>query len=222
MFSFKLASTGSELYLGGTNPAKYTGSIEPHSVVSPQKYWQISGASIHTGSATPVSNFQTIIDTGTTIMYGPPADVATFYNYVPGSALYDSTYGYYSFPCSSVPSVVFSWGPGGRNWTISAAKYVPSGTSSSEVLSRCLSYFFRSFNFGETTAGSGRCVGALAGVDLGLGTGVWFLGDAQVFCSAYRALSYLTLSPSLFLRFIKNVYAVFDVTANTIGFATLS
>lgn len=34
-----------------------------------------------------------------------------------------------------------------------------------------------SFNLGQTTTGSSLCVGALAGLDLGLGSSVWLLGD---------------------------------------------
>lgn len=59
---------------------------------------------------------------------------------------------------------------------------------------------FRSFNLGETESGSGQCVGALAGADLGLGSGVWLLGDS----------------------FMKNVYTSFDFSNNQVGFATLS
>lgn len=98
------------------------------------------------------SNFQTIIDSGTTIIYGPPSQVKTFYQSIPGSKVYDSTNGFYSFPCSSVPSnVSFSWG--GKKWTISAAN----------------------FNFGRVS--STTCIGAIAGQDLGLGTNTWLLGD---------------------------------------------
>jgi cathepsin D len=43
------------------------------------------------------------------------------------------------------------------------------------------------------------CVGALAGQDIGLGDGVWLLGDS----------------------FMKNVYSVFDFGTNTVGFASL-
>ncbi|KIJ41128.1 hypothetical protein M422DRAFT_31981 [Sphaerobolus stellatus SS14] len=176
-FSFKLATTGSELYIGGANTAKYTGAIEFHAVSSSsQGFWQIAGASIKTGTATPVTGFQTIIDSGTTIMYGPPAAVKTFYAAVSGSKLFDSTNGFYSFPCSSVPSVSFSWGE--KNWAISAAN----------------------FNLGQTTTGSTLCVGALAAQDLGLGTNVWLLGDSflknvySVFSFANNAVGFATLA----------------------------
>ena len=39
-------------------------------------------------------------------------------------------------------------------------------------------YLWRfSFNLGETESGSGQCVGSLAAQDLGLGDGVFLLGD---------------------------------------------
>ena len=57
-----------------------------------------------------------------------------------------------------------------------------------------------SFNLGETSSGSGKCVGALAGQDLGLGDDVWLLGDS----------------------FMKNVYTAFSFDKNAVGFAELS
>ena len=55
------------------------------------------------------SGFQTVIDSGTTIMYGPPAAVAAFYKNVPGAALYDSANGFYSFPCNSSVQVALNF-----------------------------------------------------------------------------------------------------------------
>lgn len=74
-FSMRLASTGSELYLGGANAKLYTGKIETHAVDTSTGFWQISGASALVGNTTAVTGFKTIIDSGTTIMYGPPAAV---------------------------------------------------------------------------------------------------------------------------------------------------
>jgi cathepsin D len=174
-FAFKLATTGSELYLGGTDSSQYTGSIEYHPVTS-QGFWQIGGASALVGTSTATSGFQTIIDSGTTIMYGPPSAVQAVYAKIPGSKLYDSGNGFYSYPCNSPPSVAFSWG--GKAWKISAAN----------------------FNLGETSPGSGQCIGALSAQDLGLGSNVWLLGDS----------------------FMKNVYSVFNVGQNAVGFAQLA
>ncbi|KAI0335089.1 acid protease [Cubamyces sp. BRFM 1775] len=176
VFGFKLASSGSELYLGGTDDDLYTGSIEYHDVDTSSGFWQITGAKAYVGSKAVVSGFETIIDSGTTIMYGPPSAVRTFYKSVSGSAVYDSENGYYSFPCNSPPTVSFSWG--GKQWQISAAN----------------------FNLGETSSGSGKCVGALAGQDIGLGNNVWLLGDS----------------------FMKNVYTAFSFDDDAVGFAQLA
>ncbi|KIL56219.1 hypothetical protein M378DRAFT_194361 [Amanita muscaria Koide BX008] len=172
-FGFKLAASGSKLFLGGANSNLYSSSTESHSISSSSSgVWQIGGASISVNGNQVVSGFETIIDSGTTIMYGSPSDVKTFYSKVPGSTFI----GYYSFPCDSVPSVSFSWG--GKNWAISSSIFV----------------------LGETQEGSGQCVGALSGRDLGLGDDVWLLGDS----------------------FMKNVYTVFDFGSNTVGFAMLT
>lgn len=67
-----------------------------------------------------IAKFQTIIDSGTTIMYGPPADVKKVYAAVPGSKVYDEDQGLYSYPCNSPPTVAFSWGA--KWWSISSTK----------------------------------------------------------------------------------------------------
>jgi cathepsin D len=81
----------------------------------------------------------------------------------------------YSFPCATPPQIAFNWG--GKDWVISGAN----------------------INLGLIEDGSSMCVGALAGQDIGLGDGVWLLGDS----------------------FMKNVYSVFDFGTNTVGFASL-
>jgi cathepsin D len=119
-FAFKLADKGSELFLGGVDESKFTGSIEFHSMSSSSGFWQIGNAKAMVGGKVVVSGFQTIIDTGTTIMYGSPNQVAAFYAEVAGSKVFDPSDGLYSFPCDSAPAVSFSWG--GKEWPISAAK----------------------------------------------------------------------------------------------------
>ena len=56
-----------------------------------------------------------------------------------------------------------------------------------------------SLNLGETAKGSGKCVSSLAGLDIGLGSNVWLLGDS----------------------FMKNVYTAFSFDQNAVGFAPL-
>ncbi|KAI0370232.1 acid protease [Pilatotrama ljubarskyi] len=177
VFAFKLATTGSELYIGGTNTSLYKGSLEYHNVSSKDGFWQIGGAQAVVNGKTvkAVPSFRTVIDSGTTIMYGPPDAVKKVYAAVKGSELYDEADGYYSYPCDAPPKIAFSWG--GKSWEISAAN----------------------LNLGETEAGSGQCVGALAGQDVGLGDQVWLLGDS----------------------FMKNVYTAFSFAENAVGFASL-
>ncbi|KAJ6463451.1 acid protease [Mycena sanguinolenta] len=153
-FGFLLASNGSELYLGGTDTAKYTGELEFHDVDTTSGFWQVTGATAKVGNSTVVSGFETIIDSGTTIMIGPPAAVKKVYAAVKGAKVFDAELGYYSFPCATPPEIAFNWG--GKDWPISAAN----------------------INLGQTAEGSSSCVGALAGQNIGLGSNVWLLGDS--------------------------------------------
>ncbi|KAM5530525.1 hypothetical protein V8D89_015802 [Ganoderma adspersum] len=176
VFGFKLASSGSELYLGGANDELYSGSLEFHDVDTSTGFWQLAGAKAYVNGKAVVTGFETIIDSGTTIMYGPPAAVKKLFASVKGSGVYDSSQGYYYYPCNSPPTLAFSWG--GKQWKISTAN----------------------LSLGETTSGSGKCVSALAGQDIGLGSNVWLLGDS----------------------FMKNVYTAFSFDDNAVGFATLA
>ncbi|EPS93454.1 hypothetical protein FOMPIDRAFT_147447 [Fomitopsis schrenkii] len=153
VFGMKLAKTGSELYIGGTDAALYEGAVESHAVTG-SGFWQIGGASAIMGNKTTISGFQTVIDSGTTIMYGPLDAVKTFYGSVPNSSVFDTQNGFYQFPCNAVPQLAFNWG--GKTWNVSAAN----------------------FNLGKTSNTSEYCVGALAGQDFGVGDNVWLLGDS--------------------------------------------
>ncbi|EEB91314.1 hypothetical protein MPER_10342, partial [Moniliophthora perniciosa FA553] len=161
---FYLATQNSELFLGGTNPNLYTGEIEYHQIDTSSGFWQIPGASVLVGSTEAVSDFATIIDSGTTIMYGPPSDVKELYSKVQGSRLIDQVNGFYAFPCNNIPKVAFSWGS--TEWTITE----------------------ENFNLGLVETGSTECVGAIAAQDLGLGD-VWLLGDSFM-KNAYTAFDY--------------------------------
>ncbi|KAJ6562303.1 acid protease [Mycena capillaripes] len=159
-FGYYLGSTKSELWLGGTDPSKYKGTIEYHGINTSTGFWQVPGGSVKVPVApvdpsVAVSGIQTIIDSGTTLIYGPPAAVAKVWAKVPGSAVFDADEGLYSFPCATPPRIVFNWG--GSDWAISAAN----------------------LNLGLTKKGSTKCVGAIVGQDLGLNDDqLWVLGDS--------------------------------------------
>ncbi|TRM65588.1 aspartic peptidase domain-containing protein, partial [Schizophyllum amplum] len=153
-FGFYMASEGSELFLGGTNTELYTGDFEYHATDPSEGYWLTTGATLNVNGVAAASNFETIIDSGTTIMYGPPDVIKEVYANIEGSGAYDESSGLYTFPCDSAPSVAFNWG--GQDWEVSADN----------------------FNLGQTEQGSSQCVGSLAGQDLGLGDNTWLIGDA--------------------------------------------
>ncbi|KAI0630212.1 protease [Trametes polyzona] len=173
VFGMKLAKLGSELYLGGTDAALYTGAVEGHAVTG-SGFWQIAGASVSAKGQAAVSGFQTIVDSGTTLIYGPPHAVAALYAKIPDAQLYDAQNGIYSFPCDASPDVAFAWG--GRSWEISA----------------------ENFNLGRVSLT--RCIGAVIGHDLGLGASTWLLGDSfmknvyTVFSFDDRSVGFATLN----------------------------
>ncbi|KAH9944776.1 aspartic peptidase domain-containing protein [Amylocystis lapponica] len=163
VFSFKLAGSGSELYIGGTDSSLYTGDIEYHSLSSNEGYWQIGSGSAIVNGQTVASSLETIIDSGTTLMYGPSDGVSQFYSAISGSQEYDSSNGLWSFPCDSSPTVAFSW-ENGQTWSISADD----------------------FNLGPVSSGSDQCQGALGVSDVGEDR--WLLGDTLLL-NVYAAFS---------------------------------
>ncbi|CDO74964.1 hypothetical protein BN946_scf184945.g36 [Trametes cinnabarina] len=93
----------SEAYLGGTNPALYTGALEYHAVDPSNGFWEIPGGTLKVGSKAVVRNISAVIDTGTVGIVGPTAEVARFWR----------------------RSLERSWtaqstGWGGKDWTLSA------------------------------------------------------------------------------------------------------
>lgn len=74
-------------------------------------------------------------------------------------------------------------------------------------------------NLGKTSYGSKRCVGAVAGIDVGLGHSTWILGGAFMVRSRPAARREAELTQ---LRSQKNVYTVFDPARNAVVFAALA
>lgn len=148
-FSFFLASSGSELYLGGADSNKFSGELNWNAVTE-QGYWQLALDSFNIGGEQAVSGLEVIIDSGTTLIVGDSANVTQFYNAVPGSKDASSTVGqgFYSFPCDSVPSV---------SATFNGVEYAISADN---------------FNLGQVSSGSSDCVGAVVSGN----EGFWILG----------------------------------------------
>ncbi|KAJ7607425.1 acid protease [Roridomyces roridus] len=169
-FGLFLAGNGSELFLGGVDSSKFKGEVD-------LGFWALNNTGAKVAGEEVVSDIVAVVDSGTNVVYGPPADVATLHEKVPGADLFMVEEGssLYSFPCESVPSIAFSWG--GKDWAI------PTTTMSQ----------------GLTEEGSSQCIGAVVGLDTGLGDNVWVLGDP----------------------WMRGLYSVFDFDKEAMGFATL-
>ncbi|THU91893.1 aspartic protease [Dendrothele bispora CBS 962.96] len=152
-FSFYLADQNSELYLGGTNSDHYTGDFENHDVAKGKGYWSLDDATVSANGEQVTTGAKTIIDSGTTIVYGPPDAVKELYGKVNGSGSYNDARGLFFYPCKTPPSFTFNWG--GKEWEISADN----------------------LNLGAADNTGNNCVGSIAAQDIGLGDNVWLLGD---------------------------------------------
>ncbi|KAJ4479071.1 acid protease [Lentinula aciculospora] len=154
-FSFFLSTNGSELYIGGTNSKLYTGNIEFHDVNTSPGYWKISSGSISVSSnSSVVSGIDTVVDSGTTLIYGPTDAVKTFWASVPGSSPYEAESGFYTYPCNQTLNVSFSWG--GKNWNI-PDEHMSTGLADGT---------------GQT------CMGAIIGQNIfGDNSSTWLVGD---------------------------------------------
>jgi len=109
---------------------------------------------ITTGNAALV-----VVDTGTSVIGGPTADVKAVWAAVPGSAAIVDHPGLFSFPCSTSVQVTLSFG--GKAWPINVTD----------------------MNLGQISRGSSQCIGAI--IDIGLasntspgpGDASWVVGD---------------------------------------------
>ena len=113
----RLAGAASEAFIGGTNPALYTGPIEAHAIDPSNGFWQAPGGAVKVDGKAAVTNVSAIIDTGTAGIVGPPEQVARFWAAVPG-AQEDAGEGVWTYPCDADVAVAFSWG--GKDWALSA------------------------------------------------------------------------------------------------------
>ncbi|EJT69301.1 rhizopuspepsin-3 [Gaeumannomyces tritici R3-111a-1] len=102
-----------EVSFGGTNPAKYTGALS-YTPVSDKANgdWAIPMDDLaYDGKKAGVTGRLAYIDTGTTYIFGPAADVATFHKSIPGAKL-DANGGgtTYTAPCDSTKTLTISFG----------------------------------------------------------------------------------------------------------------
>jgi cathepsin D len=155
---------GGVFTLGGTNSSLFTGNIEFISLPSGEPtFWLLPLTSVTVnGSSVSITSGESAlsaIDTGTTLIGGPTADVAAIYAAIPGSAPSTKSAGFYTFPCSTSVSVSVSFG--GNLWPIDPVD----------------------FNIGQDSDGSNICDGAIFDLSQGVsipqnsGNPNWVFGD---------------------------------------------
>jgi len=149
-FGFKLAESGSELFLGGVNSNLFTGDFTDVAVTQ-KGFWQVDMDSANVNGNAAISNVQAIVDTGTTLIVASQTQVSQFYGAIPGSQpAPDLGDGLFTFPCDANPNVSLTFGA--KQFDIAADL----------------------FNLGQASAGSSDCVGAIAGTS---GIDFWVVGD---------------------------------------------
>ncbi|KAK4181107.1 putative aspartyl protease [Triangularia setosa] len=104
-----------QVTFGGIDPAKYVGEIKYANVPDVEKKngeWTIPLDSFSfDGKKADLSNKKAIIDTGTTYIFGSPADVAALFKLVPGSKLQvKPDYHEYTVPCDTKTAFKITFG----------------------------------------------------------------------------------------------------------------
>eukprot|EP00038_Savillea_parva_P006565 m.164536 g.164536 ORF g.164536 m.164536 type:complete len:375 (+) comp12440_c0_seq1:179-1303(+) len=162
-----------ELIIGGIDAHHYTGDLT-YVPLSSETYWEITIDGIGLGS-TNSSTKRAVLDTGTSLMAGPTADVEAFAQAVGAKPL---TKGEYTVPCSSVaslPDLVVTIA--GKKYSIAPADYVIND---------------------ENTI----CLFGFTGIDIPPPNGpLWILGDIfirqyyTVFDFGQKRLGFATMAP---------------------------
>ncbi|KAK0490644.1 acid protease [Armillaria novae-zelandiae] len=194
-FAFELSTSGAELFLGGVNQNKYTGSFTT-SRVSSTGFWQINMDSANIGGKAVVESLSAIIDTGTTLIVGDTNTVSEFYDSISGSADASQTVGdgFFTGNLSIFLAIAFlniSLTFGGKAFSISA----------------------NTFNLGQAEQGSSDCVGGIIGQDVG---DAWIVGD--VFLQNVYTCELSDPNPDA----LANDIEAFNVEDETVGFANLA
>jgi len=130
---------GGEFMMGGTNTSLYTGDIDYVNIPSGQEsYWLIPLTGLTVNGASVLSNsVNAAIDTGTTLVGGPPDAIAAIFAQIPNSQLGTGDLeGYYLYPCTTSVTVTMTFSS--RTWTINPADFLLMRASSS----LCVGAFF--------------------------------------------------------------------------------
>ncbi|XP_071414901.1 cathepsin D [Pithys albifrons albifrons] len=143
VFSFYLnrdpsAQPGGELLLGGTDPKYYSGEFSWMNVTR-KAYWQIHMDSVSVASGLTLCHggCEAIVDTGTSLITGPKAEVNKLQKAIGAKPLIK---GEYVVPCGNVPTLpVITLTLGGNKYELTGEQYILKVSSAGQTV--CLSGF---------------------------------------------------------------------------------
>ncbi|XP_075046852.1 cathepsin D-like [Mixophyes fleayi] len=143
VFSFYLnrdptAPIGGELLLGGTDPKYFTGDFH-YLNVTRMAYWQIKTDEVRVGSQLTLckGGCQAIVDTGTSLITGPSAEIIALQKAIGASPLFN---GEYIISCNHIQSLpTISFILGGVQYNLTGEDYVLKISKMGKTL--CLSGF---------------------------------------------------------------------------------
>jgi hypothetical protein len=151
VFSFYLGNNSpGELILGGNDPSHFTGSPVEISLES-ETYWQVGLNSVSIGTIPIVkSSGPAILDTGTTLLVGPVAQVEMILEAIGGK----NTGGLVHVACSAATNApVLSFNIGGHSFSLTGKDYIIND-------------------------GNDGCIVGIQGADMKTSKGLmWILGD---------------------------------------------